>query len=186
MSSKRKLLIIAIAVLIAIVVGLLVLNKEKLMKKDDNKDSIVCNDDQLLVVKSHINFAWGFTFYGSAIFYDGSIYTWNSAKSNDEKTKLDLGETEALKEYIKTNGVKKEGKVSEEDLEEIKGYISKLTKKDTDFTLEHKAYDMGDFSFSVYKNDVEISLRESGDYQGGNSTKNIKKLISLTEKYLGE
>lgn len=143
-------------------------------------------EDQLLVVDSHINFAWRFNFHGSAIFSDGSIYIWDSNKSSDNKPVFDLDKVEVLKEYIKANGIKKDDRVAEEDLEKIKEIISQLTKKETKFTSEHQAYDMGGYSLSVYKNDVEIELRESGDFVGGSSNRKVSKLISLARKYLKE
>lgn len=143
------------------------------------------NEVQLLVVNSHINFAWGFDFHGSAIFSDGSIYTWDSNKNSNGVVRFDLGDVEVLKEYIKSNGTKEENRVPEEDLDEIKEIISKLTKKETEFTSEHRAYDMGGGSISVYKDDVEIELRKSGDYVGSGAGRNVSKLISLTKRHLG-
>ena len=170
-------LLILISIVIAITCTLLLLNNNN--SKSKARQNISKSPD-LLAINSYSNYAWGYSFSGTAIFSDGSIYTWKENDSSDVEN-YDLQTTKGLEEYILKEGKLKNKKVSDKDLKEIKKHINKV---DDDINIKHPGADIGTYSITIInKNNKQITLKCSGDSTGENQTENSQKLLKIIEKY---
>lgn len=170
----KKKFIIIIAILVIVAISIVIVFNIKGGAKKDYKEPLEDSEKILLAEKSYRNYAWGFVYTGSAIFNDGTIYEWDI----NDKTNFELDE---IKEWILTNGKKSNKKVTSQDLNKIEKNLETL--KD-DIETENVAFDAGSSFTSVYKDGKEITLLESGDYEGKNETKESKELIKVIDKYL--
>ena len=141
------------------------------------------NNSKLLVAeRAYTNWAWGFSYDGKAIFNDGTIYEWEY--HNDDyadgfpETREDRGN------WILKNGTPINRVVSEKDMNEIKNNIDALGS--VNYEKEGGGADMGSSYISIWKNNEEILLKESGDWRGDNTNKEAQNLIKLITKYLQE
>ena len=148
---KRKVItyILAIIVIIGVLLCIKMGNRSK--------------DSSLLVVSTYSNFAWVSQYKGSAIFSDGTIYTWDfHGEDYKENTKdYDLQSKDGLEKFILEKGTKKINSVSKSELKEMKKSINEF--QDKDYNLDCHGADMGSSIVSIYQDDKEITIRQSGD-----------------------
>lgn len=135
----------------------------------------------LLVVNSYSNHAWSYTFSGTAIFSDGSIYTWKENNYSNVEN-YNLKTPEGLKQYILKNGKLQSKEISDNDLTKIENYINKIKNE---IVLSYPSSDFGTSIISIYNNnDEKINIKYSGDTVGINQTYEAQELLKLLEKYL--
>lgn len=128
----------------------------------------VREDYGVLVEKSYANYAWGQVYNGTVICNNGEIYEFDGRLD-----KVDVLRSENIKKKIKT--------VSEGDLRLIKEYITRIEEI---YEERHVGYDMGSFFISIYSNDKEIVLRQTGDWEIINTSKYTGELLQIINKYL--
>ena len=179
---KKKVIIPIIVTLIVIIIGIFIGYKINGKNRQYQNKSI-------LVSVSHSNYAWGITFSGSAIFDDGTIYSWDFNDSDDNDYTKYIGDNnidtkKGLEKFILNKGNIKVKKVSNNDLEKIENYINNLTEEDTNFDITCHGADIGDTTISVYKNDEQLVLSRSGDCDGNSNSYSALKLLALIDKYL--
>lgn len=163
------------ATLILITIFLIIYNDMNPPAKSTTKAS------NLLVVSSYSNHAWSYTFSGTAIFSDGSIYTWKENNYSNVKN-YNLETPEGLKQYILKNGKLGSKEVSDNDLTKIESYINKIKNE---IVLNHPGADFGTSIISIYNNNGEkINIKYSGDTVGINQTYEAQELLKLLENYL--
>ena len=175
--KKKRTIIIIIIVLIVIIIGYIIFNNDK------NKNK------SLLVVDSFSNHAWEPTFYGTAIFDDGSIYIWNFDHIIHRNYHKYIGDNNintkyGLEDFILKRGYRRLRKVSNKDLDKLKKYINDLNDEDINFDVNCHGADIGNTIISVYKNNEELILSRSGDCDGNSKTYNVSKILSFIDKYL--
>ena len=90
MKKSRKIIIVVLIILIVLIIFLIY------KKNVENNDS----DSSLLAVSSYSNYGFYDDFKGTAIFNNGSIYTWNMNKFRSSDTKYDLNSIDGLKKFV--------------------------------------------------------------------------------------
>lgn len=146
------------------------------------KDEYVTNKDiNFLIVSSYSNYAWEAHFKGTAIADNGNIYTWDEyGKVNKKGYKI--ATAEGLQKYILKESKLKNKKVSNNDLNKLKEYITNLEDK---ITFKYPGADQGTSTISVIiDGNEEITLKSTGDVIGKNKTKEAQKIIKIIDKYL--
>jgi hypothetical protein len=172
--KNQKVIYIIMALIIASGLYVLSTNINKSYRSE-----LKNGEKRIIAEKAYINYASGFQYNGMAMFNDGTIYKWNFEGSN---TDYNVNSTSEHIQWIIEHGNKVNKKVSEEDLNKIEQNIKNL-----DGTMDRKntAFDAGTSYITVWNsNNVEITLKESGDYTGENKSNNSKKLIKIIKKYL--
>ena len=174
MKKSRKIIIVVLIILIVLIIFLIYKKNVK------NNDS----DSSLLAVSSYSNYGFYDDFKGTAIFNNGSIYTWNMNKFRSSDTKYDLNSIDGLKKFVLNYG-RKVKNVSKKDLEQINIFTNNLTNEEVAYDKECRGADMGMEAIKVYNKSKDVFiLKESGNCEGNSKSKNAKKLIVLIEKYL--
>ena len=170
---KKKSMII-IASIVLVVVGIIVLFVCK-----NGKES----GDLPLVVVSNYDMKYGASFGGTAIFNDGSIYTWyySSTKSdyNNYVGSYSINTRDGFKEFIVDKAKKKEEKVSSGDLLKIKKLVKKIKEEDTKLNcnVDYVKYS----EIVIYKKDDVLKLSTSEECSSENNI--IKELVSIINGY---
>lgn len=135
------------------------------------------NNKKIIVEDSYINYE------GTVICDDGSIYKFsmNDKKDKYEKSYEDL---KKLNIAILNNKTKYVGKISEEDLKEIKEFSKDIKSENFQYNYSGGA-DIGQHSIHIWNYDLneKITLSAFGDWIGSNSSKNINELINIIKKY---
>lgn len=174
-------ILIAISIVIAISCILLLLNNNNKDSEKTNSIQKTLTTPKLLAVNSYSNYAWSVSFSGTAIFSDGSIYTWQE-NNNSKIKKYDIHTTEGLEEFILEEGKLKSKKVSNNDLKNLKKYVN-LVKDEIEIT--YPGADMGtSTTYIINKKGEKITLKRSGDSEGKNKTDTSKKILNIIDKYL--
>ena len=176
-------ILIAISIVIAISCVLLLLNNNNNNSNNKKTKSIkeALTSPKLLAVNSYSNYAWSVNFSGTAIFSDGSIYTWQE-NSNSKIKKYDINTTEGLEKFILEEGKLNKQTVSDNDLKNLKKYINLV---EDDIKITYPGADMGtSTTYIINEKGKEITLKCSGDSEGKNKTEASKKLLNIIEKYL--
>lgn len=170
MKNKSNILIIfTLIVMISIVVIVSLIPKRS--------DYI---DTKFVILNTYSNYAWTTNFQGSAIYDDGTIYTWNETNKN-KLNEYQIGTPQGIKKYIEDEAKKSNKKVSDRDLIELKKYINSL--KDN-IKLQYPGADQGTNTISVItNNNIEIVLKKTGDSVGENKTQESQNIIKIVEKY---
>ncbi len=141
------------------------------------------NNKKIIVEDSYINWAGGFSYEGTVICDDGSIYKFsmNDKKDKYEKSYEDL---KKLNIAILNNKTKYVGKISEEYLKEIKEFSKDIKSENFQYNYSGGA-DIGQHSIHIWNYDLneKITLSAFGDWIGSNSSKNINELINIIKKY---
>ena len=93
-----------------------------------NKRDIQVEPDKMLASMYSENFAQGYSFSGTAIFGDGSIYTWNVGDNKTKASMIDYkaGEYESLRSFVLNNAQKQAYTVSNNDLKQMKNSVITL------------------------------------------------------------
>ena len=86
---NRKIIMSIIIVLIVTTIGILIGNKIYINNESTREEK---TNKSLLVVDLYSNYAWGISFSGSAIFDDGSIYSWKFNGSTNSEYEDYIGE----------------------------------------------------------------------------------------------
>ena len=184
-SEKRELLktrkknFVPYAIIILIILCALMVGVAVNQKSGSNNDS---GEFELLAVKLYSNYAWGFQFNGTAIFTDGSIYTW-SHSGNKNIGDYKINTAEGLKKYIMDKGKKKLKSVSKKDLDKIKKYVNEIKKEDINLSKNCHGADMGSSTFEVHKNGELVLLYEKGDCDRESDNKKVNELVDIITKY---
>ena len=142
-----------------------------------NSKPLKTDNLEILVTDSYVNYAWGYTYNGTAIFNDGSIYDWSY---NDEP--LPDQSLEERAEWIKMVGVERDSRVKTRDINKLLKLIPNLKNR---MKVKYVGADQGSFSIEVwnYKKKSQIPILQSGDSKGRNNTKESKKIIKIVSKY---
>lgn len=167
--KKKVIILIAIGlIVIGSVIALLIHNKGGKREKS------------LLVVASNYSFKIGATYGGTAIFDDGTIYTWyySSTKSeyNGYVGNYSINTKDGFTKFVMDKATKSEKNVSKGDLKQINKYIKNISEKDVNCDIDYNKYS----SITIYKNNEVIKL-DMSDACDVNA--NIKELSSLINKY---
>ena len=176
MKKGIKIAIIVIVLCVLVFAGLYF--GPNLLKKDkpvpENKD--------LISISSYFNGAGTVKFSGSALFSDGSIYTWNF--SGDEFTKggYNLNTLEGVTNYILDRADESKNVVSESDLNTIKEYINNLTEEELEFKEDCRDTYNGTNTIEIVKDKEIIAISETGDCNGSASSENAQELITILNK----
>ena len=156
-------------------------NMDTYVKNIKNNDS----HSSLLAVSSYSNYGFYDDFKGTAIFNNGSIYTWDMKDFRTSDTKYDLNSQDGLKKFILNYGSRRLKNVSKKDLNQINTLTNNLTNEEVAYNQKCMGADMGMYAIKVYnKNKESYILKESGNCEGNSKSNNAKKLIVLIEKYL--
>lgn len=171
---KKNKMIIIVAIVLVIVIGIATLLICK--NSEESKDS-------LLLVSSNYDMKYGASFGGTAIFNDGSIYTWyySSTKSeyNNYVGSYSINTKDGFKEFIMDKAKKKEEKISSKDLSKIKKIIKKI--KEEDIKLNCNANEIKYSELVIYKKDEIFRLNISEDCSSSNES--INELLSIINNY---
>ena len=179
---KKTIVIISIIFAIAIITlisAVVLLNKNNFNNGTNNllayREELKNEEKHIIAEKSYSNAAWGISYYGTAIFNDGTIYKFDI---NDFKS----GDGVPMEQLIAKYGNKQSIKVTDGDLKQIENNIITLEDK---IESKNTAMDAGSNYIAVYKNGKKITLQEKGDYTGDNKTKEAKTIKKIITKYLG-
>lgn len=138
-------------------------------------------DTKFMIIDTYSNYAWGTQFKGTAIYDDGSIYTWNET-DNTKLSNYKLGTPEGLKDFIKKEAKQTKGIINEKDLNNLKKYISTL---EDNIKISYPGADQGTNTTSVInENNEEIVLKKAGDSVGENETHESQEILKIVEKYI--
>ena len=176
MNNKKLINLILIILIPLVLIGLLVSNKNNVITSSDRK---------IIVESSYSNYAWGYTYQGMAICEDGTIYKWNmdsdyfNVKYSSENNYNLRDDSNRILKY----SVKEERMVSNSDMIELKKNISKL--KD-DIDMHNVGNDIGSDAIIVwdYSKGKKITIKETGDFEGENNTREAQNIIRIINKYL--
>ena len=171
MKKKYIFLLIIIVLLISFIIyDVISINLSKPLKVDKKL---------VLVTNSHINYAWAFTYSGTAIFNDGTIYDWNYNKESFYPDKMSFEE--------QSNWILKEGKIRKTVVKEkdIKRLTKLIEEVNDSIKLEYSGADMGKNSLDVwnYSTNKKITIKQTGDSSGTNKTSKAKSIRRITSKY---
>ena len=174
---NRNLILIVIVIIIVAIIGTTIC-----------KNILIKADKSLLAVNSYSNFAWSPSFSGTAIFDDGTIYSWkfHGTSNMDYKKYIGMNNIDTkkgLEKFIIKKGSKKIKYVSQNDLKLLKELINNLSVDNTNYQKECHGADMGTSSISVYKENEEYKLAEYGDCDGESKSNNVQELLTLIKKY---
>ena len=109
------------------------------------------NNKKIIVEDSYINWAGGFSYEGTVICDDGSIYKFsmNDKKDKYEKSYEDL---KKLNIAILNNKTKYVGKISEEDLKEIKEFSKDIKSENFQYNYFYIQYHLHPFYMYYFHN----------------------------------
>ena len=97
-------------------------------------------------------------------------------KSYEDLKKLNIAILNNKTEYV--------GKISKEDLKEIKEFSKDIKSENFQYNYSVGA-DMGQRGIDIWNYDLNerITLSTYGDWSGSNSSKNVNELINIIKKY---
>ena len=176
MDNKKIINLVLIILIPLVLIGLLVFKENMTISSSDRK---------ILVESSYTNYAWGYIYDGMAICEDGTIYKWdmdsdyfNVKYSSEDNYNLRNDSNRILK-----YSVKEERMVSNSDMIELKKNISKL---ENNIDMHNVGNDIGSDAIIVwdYSNGEKITIKETGDFEGENNTREAQNIIRIVNKYL--
>lgn len=138
--------------------------------------------EKVILESSYINYAWGFQYNGKVICDSGNIYSFSkSDKAAYASASTDL---ETLNNYILSGDTKFVGRVNDKDLKTMKEYAKTIDNNYTE--AASGGNDMGANVISIwdYDKNEKTLLKETGDWNKENTSKNAEKLNELIEKYM--
>lgn len=168
---KKKVLLLIILLLVVVGCG----------KKNKSKESEEL-DNSLLVVAADYHFKYAATNGGTAIYGDGTVYTWYFSISKKEYNSYmgsySIGSKTGFDQFIKDKAKKSTKVVSKEDLIKIKNNIDKLGNPDTNCKDDIIYSDI-----TIYKDNLPIRYSTSGKCDLTGSNESLKELLELINKY---
>lgn len=170
---KKKRVIITIIAILVMAIILFIVYK--------NKHTI--DEKQIIAENSYMNLAWGFSYSGTIICNDGSVYKFSITDNNNEYIDA-YKDLKKLNKCILNNTTKYVCKISKNEINKIKEYSKNIQNEN--YTEESSGgADMGQNSIKIwnYETNERITLKTSGDWNGKNSSLNANELIYLIEKY---
>lgn len=170
---KKKSIIIAIIAILVIAIILFIVYK----------NGNIINGKQIIAEDSHINWAWGFSYSGTIICDDGSVYKF-SMTDNEKEYSESYEDLKKLNKSILNNTTEYVCKISKDEINKIKEYSKNI--KNENYTENYAGgTDMGQSSIIIwnYESNKRITLITSGDWEGKNSSSNVNELINLVQKY---
>ena len=141
------------------------------------------SNKKIIVEDSYINWASGFSYGGTIICDDGSVYKF-SMNGKEDKYKKSYEDLKKLNIAILNNKTEYVGKISKEDLKEIKEFSKDIKSENFQYNYSMGA-DMGQRGIDIWNYDLNerITLSTYGDWSGSNSSKNVNELINIIKKY---
>ena len=138
-------------------------------------------DKKVLIEHSYLSTSGSFIYKGVVLFDDGTIYSWNTTDEINF-SKLTTMKDKSL--WIIKNGNKSKKRLGRNKINEIKKYIDRLDDSST--TTEFKSTKNGITTIKIwdYNDSKYFILKETGDYESFNDSKESKKIIKITNKYL--
>ena len=176
---KKRITIISIIIaIILIIIGVVIGYRNT---NNTNKS--------LLVVRTYAKYTSSSRFDGTAIFDDGSVYSWNFKGSTDKEYKKyidnnNIDTKKGLEKFILKRGKKRSNKVPSNELEEIKRIVNSLTEKDTNYEVGCSATQSGNFSTVAFKDTTRYEIKVSGACDGTSKTTNSSRILAIANKYL--
>lgn len=141
-----------------------------------------------LVVDLYDNHAWDSSMSGTAIFDDGTLYTWNYNESqdgafNDYIKDYDINTLDGLKEFILDKGSRSDVIIPNSKLDYLKTGISHL-EDDIDYIYSCPGADMGQHTLSINKNGNLVAIGQYGDCVGYSTSQSVVYLISTIGDFI--
>jgi len=140
------------------------------------------SDKKVIAEISYINFAHGFSYHGTVICDDGSVYNFSAQDEENYYDYYNYKDLNKLNEFIFNNVTEYVGNIDEEELIKIKEYSKNIEKQD----LLQENFSVGRGSKVIdiwnYENNERIELQLSGDWNGKNDSKNSEELTKTIEK----
>lgn len=110
-------------------------------------------NDNIVLIKSYVNFAWGSKYYGEFITEHGMVYKFDFSDNSNSKTIEDVLECDRF------FGIKKYSKYK---MKEIVKLIDKIPN-DINFEEKQCAFDSGQTTYYIVKNNKVIKIGSKGD-----------------------
>ena len=141
------------------------------------------SNKKIIVEDSYINWASGFSYGGTIICDDRSVYKF-SMNGKEDKYEKSYEDLKKLNIAILNNKTEYVGKISKEDLKEIKEFSKDIKSENFQYNYSVGA-DMGQRGIDIWNYDLNerITLSTYGDWSGSNSSKNVNELINIIKKY---
>ena len=178
--KKRIIFVLFIIIVLIVSLGIYI-------KTNQNKESEDHQRNTLIVVNLYYNNAWTRICGGSAIFNDGSIYTWNLKGEQANFDSNQLNNRKEMEQYILKNAQKEENSISKEDLKKLKNYIKKLSSDEETITLTCIGNDMGSGYYIVWKDDKTSKILSiNGDCYGSLDNQYAEKIENISNKYFSK
>lgn len=139
------------------------------------------SDKKVLIENSYLSTSGKFKYKGVVLFDDGTIYSWDS---DDEISFSKITTMQDKGLWIIKNGVKSKKRIGRNTIKKLKKYIDNLTDENT--KTEYNGTNEGITSIKIwdYKDFKYYILKETGDYDTLNESKESKKIIKFAEKNL--
>ena len=169
--KKNKILLLSIMMIISIILIIICI---VLTKKEEIK--INTDEKHVLIVKMYENYAWSYVSYGSFICTDGTIYTYDKSGKHDNNS--NNTSADALIEIGKLS----KRRVSNRDMKTLMDNIKTLNRRK--LKIRNVGNDMGFNAIIVYTENEPITLKQTGDFEGENKTKEAQTIIRIVKKYL--
>lgn len=180
--KKRILFVLFLIIVLFISFGIYIkMNQNKQNKEKENNQR-----NTLIVVNLYYNNAWTKMCSGSAIFSDGSIYTWNLKGEQVNFDSNQLNNRTEMENYTLKNAQKEENIVSKEDLKKLKEYINKLPSEEEAIILTCIGNDMGSGYFIAWKDDKTNILSINGDCYGSLENQYAEKIENVSNEYFSK
>ena len=130
------------------------------------------------------NLAWSYTYYGTVICEDGSIYKFKFTDSSQEYGPYDNIEERSknILEHVKISEEKID-KMDKKDLKQLKEELKNIENDTIGESTE--IFDIGQTTTEYYNYETNelITLESTGEYNEINTSQNIQDILSILEKY---
>ena len=173
-SNKKLKIIICILLVLTIAIVIIIFKMiEAYNANTENK--------RILIEYSYRNLAWSYTYYGTVICEDGSIYKFEFTDSSQEYGPYDNIEERSknILEHVTIN----KGKMNKNDLKKLKEELKNIENDTTGETSG--MFDIGQTTTEYYNYDTKeiITLESNGDYNEINNSQNIQDVLLILEEY---
>lgn len=150
------------------------------IKEENPWDDIELPEDEVILVSSYSNYAWGFIYEGKFVTGSGDVYKFDFS----EMSPRELDEDAEFKKIIENN--KPKDHVNMNALKEIYYYSTKMDPE-AEWDVVHEACDYGENAISVYVEDKGlVTVYMQGDNTGSRDDKYAKKIKKAFDKRLFE
>lgn len=139
---------------------------------------------KVLIEHYYKNLAWSYTYYGTVICEDGSIYKFKFTDSSQEYGPYDNIEERSknILEHVKISEEKID-KMDKKDLKQLKEELENIENDTIGESTE--IFDIGQTTTEYYNYETNelITLESTGEYNEINTSQNIQDILSILEKY---